>query len=146
MEKPYADYTYYTETFGGSSISSSNFTYYANKASMKVDFLTFGRTSRLAASALPEETLEAVKNAVCAVSEIYYRYDTKQAARAAATQSGAVKSESMDGYSVTYAGAEADDDSSLAASADAEAIEAVGEYLAHTGIMYRGFSRRWGDK
>lgn len=143
MDKPYADYEYYSETFGGSTISSSDFTYYANKACMKIDFLTFGRTARLESTDLPEETYEAVQMAVCAVSEIYYRYDTKLAARAAATQNGAMKSESNDGYSVTYAGAEADDDSSLASSADAEAVEAIGEYLAHTGLMYRGRSRRW---
>lgn len=143
MVKPYADYEYYSGIYGGSAIAEGDWLYWANRACAKVDFLTFGRTARLESAVLPEDTFAAVQNAVCAVAEIYFRYDTKRAAREVATQHGAMKSESNDGYSVTYAGAEADDDSSLAASADAEAVEMIGEYLAHTGLMFRGRSRRW---
>lgn len=136
MDMPYADFAYYTGTYYGSSISEEKFPYYARQASMLINALTFGRTAAVAASLLPD----AVKDATCRAAELYAEYEARKSSAAEATRNGLVKSETNDGYSVSYA----DYDASADKASTEETIE--GElvvYLAHTGLMYRGFSAYW---
>lgn len=136
MDMPYADFAYYTGTYYGTSIPEEKFPYHARQASMLINALTFGRTAAVAASLLPD----AVKDATCRAAELYAEYEARKSNAAAATRNGLVKSETNDGYSVSYADYDA-------SAEKAEAEDAIGRelaiYLASTGLMYRGFSAYW---
>lgn len=136
MEMPYADFTYYSGTYFGTAIPQDKFPYYAKQASMLINALTFGRTAAVAASLLPD----ALKDATCRAAELYAEYEARKSNAAAATRNGLVKSENNDGYSLSYA-----DYDAVADKASTE--EAIGAelaiYLAHTGLMFRGFSAYW---
>lgn len=84
----YADYDFYTDAYCGKTISADDWPALAMRASAYIDALTFGR---LAAGA---EIDDAARLAVCAVAEAERR--------AAAGPTDTVKSENVDGYSVTY--------------------------------------------
>lgn len=136
MNMPYADFTYYTGTYHGTSIPEEKFSYHAKQASMLINALTFGRTAAVAASLLPE----AVKDATCRAAELYAEYEGRKSDAAASTRNGLVRSENNDGYSISYA----DYDASADKAATEETIgRELAIYLAHTGLMFRGFSAHW---
>lgn len=136
MEMPYADFTYYSGTYFGTAIPQAKFPYYAKQASMLINALTFGRTEAVASSLLPD----AVKDATCRAAELYAEYEARRSNAASSTRNGLVKSESNDGYSISYG----DYDASADKAATEEAIGAeLATYLAHTGLMFRGFSAYW---
>lgn len=139
MDKPYADYAYYTGSYFGSSIPEASWPEWSRKASMRVEYLTFGRTDKLSASVLPD----AVFDAVCCAAEVMYEYDVRKKARESASSNGTVKSESNDGYSVSYAGVDSADESADAENCDNAVMDVISEYLAHTGLMFKGWSRKW---
>jgi hypothetical protein len=76
----YADYQYYTTTYGGTAIPQACWGPLALIATAKVNELTFGRIS---------DITDDVKNAVCQVAEIVHQGD--------------VVSESLGDMSKTYA-------------------------------------------
>lgn len=125
----YVDYTYYTTTYGGSAISSAEFTAYANRASAYIDYVTMDRAVSLMSLSSPstEETalMNKVKNAVCAVADQFKNYD--------AIGGGSISSESVGSHSVSYAIA----DRKVYAANVSNAAEI---YLAHSGLMFRGFN------
>lgn len=125
----YVDYTYYTTTYDGSAISSAEFTAYANRASAYIDYVTMDRAVTLMSlvSPSPEETalISKVKNAVCAVADQFKNYD--------AIGGGSISSESVGSHSVSYATA----DRKVYAANVSNAAEI---YLAHSGLMFRGFN------
>lgn len=125
----YVDYTYYTTTYGGSAISSAEFTAYANRASAYIDYVTMDRAVSLMSlvSPSPEETalMSKVKNAVCAAADQLKSYD--------AAGGGSISSESVGSHSVSYATA----DRKVQA---ANMSNSVAMYLAHSGLMFRGFN------
>lgn len=125
----YVDYTYYTTTYDGSAISSAEFTAYANRASAYIDYVTMDRAVTLMSlvSPSPEETalVNKVKNAVCAVMDQLKSYDV--------TGGGSISSESVGSHSVSYSTA---DRKVHAANMSSSAAL----YLAHTGLMFRGFN------
>lgn len=139
MEMPYADYTYYTGTYFGTAITQEQFPYYARQASMLINALTFGRTAAVAASLLPD----ALQDATCRAAEIYAEYAAKKSLASASTQKGLVKSETNDGFSVSYA----DYDASAAKEEMEKTIaREMAVFLASTGLMYRGFSPYWDEE
>lgn len=88
----YADYEFYTATYGGNQVQEADWTRTAREASAYIDQLTFGRLT-----GHPERVTEEVQMAVCAAAEVAERY------HAALTQSAAgIASESVGGQSVTY--------------------------------------------
>ena len=125
----YVDYTYYTTTYGGSAISSAEFTAYANRASSYIDYITMDRAVSLMSlvSPSPEETatITKIKNAVCAVADQMKSYSM--------TGGGSISSESVGSHSVSYSTA----DRKVYA---ANTSSSVAMYLAHTGLMFRGFN------
>lgn len=125
----YVDYTYYTTTYDGSAISSAEFTAYANRASAYIDYVTMDRAATLMSlvSPSPEETalISKVKNAVCAVMDQLKSYDV--------TGGGSISSESVGSHSVSYSTA----DRKVHAANVSNAAEI---YLAHSGLMFRGFN------
>lgn len=82
----YADYGYYTDSYGGTLIAESAFARLACLASAYIDSLTFGHAA--------EDTKHAdtIKLACCALAEEYQRQD----------DGGEVASASNDGYSESY--------------------------------------------
>lgn len=87
----YADYPFYTETYGGTAVDAARWPALALRASAFVDRLTYGR---LAAGA---DVTDEVRMAVCAVAEV-------EAALAEAEAGGGrgIAAENNDGYSVSY--------------------------------------------
>lgn len=73
----------------------------------------------LLASEPEEEDSDAVMCAICEIAEEIYRSESKQG----------IKSENIDGYSVTYA-----DETSL----ERRIIKIAGKHLNETGLLYMG--------
>lgn len=90
----YADYSYYADHYGG-DIPEREYPSAERRAEAYIRKLTYVRGDIFAV----ENT--AVKDAVCAVADVYYSCKKKQ-------EAGTVKSENNDGYSVSYAVEQAD--------------------------------------
>ena len=69
----YADYKFYTEKHYGDTVPESDFPKYAERASDRIDAITFDRL----VNGFPEEerAVTKVKKAVCAVAEALYQID-----------------------------------------------------------------------
>ena len=69
----YADYQFYTEKYYGDTVPESDFPKYAERASDRIDAITFDRL----VNGFPEEerAVTKVKKAVCAVAESLYQID-----------------------------------------------------------------------
>ena len=69
----YADYKFYTEKYYGDTVPESDFPKYAERASDRIDAITFDRL----VNGFPEEerAVTKVKKAVCAVAESLYQID-----------------------------------------------------------------------
>lgn len=90
----YADYAYYKDSFGG-DLTAEEFNRYARKAERFLNYVIMGE--------IPEVT-EQVKNAVCAAAEA-----VAEIRGGVANIPQGIKSESTDGYSVTYKDYNADE-------------------------------------
>lgn len=113
---PYADYSYYKEAFGGTALSQQEFDSCCEKAGSYIDYLTLGKAGKNLTS--------SVKNAVCAAAEEICKNNGKNG----------IKSESADGYSVTYCTADS------GSSELVRVFEAVKIYLEPTGLLYCGMN------
>ena len=69
----YADYQFYTEKYCGDTVPESDFPKYAERASDRIDSITFDRL----VNGFPDEerAVTKVKKAVCAVAEALYQID-----------------------------------------------------------------------
>src|SRR5574337_534283 len=90
----YVDYTYYTNTYLGTAIASTDFNALALRASAVIDQVTFNRAGPVVTAGTDTTTIAAIKNATCAVAEELQKQQT---------QPDAVQSESQGQYSVSYA-------------------------------------------
>lgn len=86
----YVDYAYYASEYGGEIIPEEKFSGYERRAEAYIRKITYVRGDIFSMES------DMVKDAVCAVADVYCSYDQKQAS------AGMVKSENNDGYSVTY--------------------------------------------
>lgn len=86
----YVDYAYYAQEYAGEKIPEEKFNGYERRAEAYIRKLTYVRGDIFAVES------NSVKDAVCAVADVYCAYDLKLG------ESGALKSENNDGYSVTY--------------------------------------------
>lgn len=123
----YVSYEFYSQTFG-STIPESDFPKAEAKAEAVIGYLTYINGDIFA------EEDDRVKFAVCAAAEaVYY-----QEAQSSATghQAVGVKSESNDGYSVTYI-TEAQDGQTAEEALRKKVLEAVRVYLLPTGWLSR---------
>lgn len=107
----YASYEYYRIGYGGEKIDSESvFNRLARRASGYIDALCCYR--------IPEDVPEGVKDACCALCEVYL----EEAERAH------IISENTDGYVVTY----------REENSDKKAYETAFDYLCPTGLLYSG--------
>lgn len=123
----YVSYEFYSQTFG-STIPEADFPKAEAKAEAAIGYLTYINGDIFA------EEDDRVKLAVCAAAEaVYY-----QEAQSSATghQAVGVKSESNDGYSVTYI-TEAQDGQTAEEALRKKVLEAVRVYLLPTGWLSR---------
>lgn len=136
----YVDYYFYQDSFMGSTIPPEAFEQAAKRAWNFVRYYTGGKSEK----ATDEETAYAVKMACCAVAEQYYIADAaKQAAvqgLKAAEAGGEIQSETVGSHSITRRSGGDTAKAMLAASSEARstAAEAARQYLAGTGLLYRG--------
>lgn len=98
----YCDYGYYTTVFrggytGGSFISPEAFPYLSNQASLCIRSATRGLSDKAAS----EEAAEAVKNATCAIAEVFQNESLAVSKRSDAG-GGIVSSESVGAWSRSY--------------------------------------------
>ena len=133
----YADYTYYSGTYLG-AVSEEDFPRLAVRASSFLDYYTRNR-------AKDNADLDAVKMCCCALVDKYSVIEAAQALAAknlakAAAGDVEVKSETVGGYSRTLATGGESALSALNVTEGAKQLLAAtcGEYLAHTGLLYRG--------
>jgi len=125
----YASYEYYRNEFGGTAIPEEVFRRCVNLASRQIDYFTFNRITEA-------DVADLIRDCACEMAEAVYgvRFKGRDA-------DGKVKkSESIDGYSVTW----------LTEQKDGEDVDTLlrgklygicSTYLAHTGLMYRGMDR-----
>lgn len=135
----YADFPYYQGTYLGHTIQEGDFPRLALRASSFLDYYTQGRAEAHAG-------LEAVKMACCALAEEYQAIDAAAALSAKALAAGAqgggpeLQSQSVGPLSKTYrsGGESAAAAFSMANQAQAQLAGIARQYLAHTGLLYRG--------
>ena len=132
----YADYTYYSGTYMG-AVSEEDFPRLAVRASSFLDYYTSNKAADNAA-------LDAVKMCCCALVDKYAVIEAAQALAATKLTNAAnnddVKSETVGSYSRTLATGGESALSALSATDGAKKLlaETCMEYLAHTGLLYRG--------
>ncbi|MBR0483943.1 MAG: hypothetical protein IJJ69_04085 [Oscillospiraceae bacterium] len=132
----YADYPYYTESFGGSVIPEPAWNRTAGKASDYLDAATFGRL----ADGIPEKYADSVRRCECEIAEYLYTY-AEALMKAGTGQAGAKSYEQIGAYSVNYASV-SDSISALmngsSAGLDSLIQEIIMKHLGRTGLLYRG--------
>ena len=118
----YADYTFYTEQFGGTAIAQLDFNRLARQASARIDELTFERAAAIISADSDENLIERIQLATCALAEELQ----------AQQNGGVISSERVGSYAVTYA-------VSAAMSNQVRLSATARVYLGSSGLMYRGF-------
>lgn len=121
----YATYDYYTQEYGGATLTAAEWPKYAKRASAEVDHVTFGRLQRMT----EEQITDAVRDAVCEVAEKLHRFETMKGRDLA--------SENNDGYVVSFRSAGTQN------MRLNEVRMTIRTYLANTGLMYRGWSEEY---
>lgn len=133
----YADFEYYSGTYMG-TVSEGDFPRLAVRASSFIDYYTRNK-------AADNADLDAVKMCCCALVDKYAVIEAAQALAKknlanAAAGDAEIKSETVGGYSRTLATGGESALSALNATDGAKKLlaETCMEYLAHTGLLYRG--------
>lgn len=113
----FIDYDYYKNNYGGTLVSSTNFTRLSLQASYFINKITFGRAEK------SENYLEEIKLATCSVLEEMYKIEND----------GGVKvAETVGKHSVTFS------NSSRDVTEEKIYYKAAITYLSNTGLLYRG--------
>lgn len=113
----YVDNTYYTNSFGGSTIPSNLFTSLERKARIFLDYITFNRLQ-------DDATLitNSVKDCLCEIMECAYKLENDGGIKAA---------ESVGNHSVTYI-------VNPNTTEFSKYYKIAKMYLGHTDLLYRG--------
>ncbi len=135
----YADFTYYRDQFMGTAIREDSFPRLALRASQFLAYYTLGKAQR-------DPELPALKMACCALAEKYQVMDLVQEGKikgltASAENAGKeIQSESVGPWSRTYksGGESAASVAAMAADMQSALVDTARQYLAHTGLLYRG--------
>jgi len=126
----YVDYTFYTGTYGGSAVASSEFLPLAIKASAMMDMLSSNRIAAIITLDDDDATIEKIKLATCAVIDEMYKVDSA---------GGILSSESVGSHSVSYA-------LPKNTSFSQRFVGVAAPFLVGTGLLFRGFyADEYGD-
>lgn len=120
----YADYTFYADIYHG-EMEEADFERYALSASQYIRAMTYNRSDDCEGDEL--------KYAVCESSDVLYELDQKMGAGS----SGEKKSESTDGYSVSYV-VEGKDGETVLELAGRKIGNIIRKWLLPTGLLYAG--------
>ena len=152
----YCDYDFYTNKYLGNVITEADFPRLSERASEKLDRLTFDRLSISedgTIETLDEKTSTRVKKAVCKIAEIlndieFYEKTSRELAGYEQTENGqrgkVITSVSSGSESVSYSVKESSNSIVGAVLTDKKAQERLFydiavEYLSGTGLLYAGF-------
>lgn len=113
----FVDYSYYKETYGGTSVPSNSFKSLSLRASYFINNLTQGRAKKL------EILTDEIKMATCSVIDKMYKVEA---------DGGVKTSETVGNHSVSYATANTDIEENKMY------YKAAVTFLADTGLLYRG--------
>ena len=128
----YADYTYYTGTFGGTLIPQTKFNKYAIKATLIINNRILGK------DITGNESI--IKHTCCEVAEILYNQDlseTKMKEVANGTQA-VITSEKVGDYSRNFSSAGINELKQVVSDANTEINTVIDENLLLTGLLYSG--------
>lgn len=120
----YADYEFYTNEFLGTDLEEAAFNQNAVRASSYLDYITMGKAEKT-----PD--LHALKMACCALAEQHQAFVSAQ--KRVSSANGELQSESVGSWSKTYRSG-----SETMESVKMQMAAIAGEYLANTGLLYRG--------
>ena len=131
----YTTYDFYSKKYYGNSIGESLFPKWNDRASTKLDQLTFGNIN--------EDTVKEydkqIQKATCALADLLYQIDYKTAH--ANDEAGAnVKSMSSGGRSISFGSNETLVDKVIGdkAAQNRLSYDTACEYMAGTGLLYAG--------
>ena len=132
----YANFKYYQTEYGGTAITEqSRYEPMARRASAYIDYITMNKATTMSDS-------ESVKMACCALAEQYRIIADLNAvsAQSVNVESAGMQSQSVGSYSVTYRdpGESARESVRTASDLTAQLYTIAAQYLANTGLLYRG--------
>lgn len=132
----YTTYDFYKEKYYGDSIGESLFPKWEDKASMKLDQLTYGNIN----DDTRTEFDERIQKATCALADLLYQIDFKTS-HASDEKGGNVKSMSSGGRSISFGTNETLIDKVLGDKVAQNRLcyDTVCEYLSGTGLLYTGY-------
>lgn len=125
----YADYTYYTNDFGGTLIPEDMFDRSVKMAGRYIDMFTYGNITED-----NTDTIDGLKDCACDMAESVY---SMLYASTSEGQSKEKKSETIDGYSVTYV-TDQKDGESVRKVLERNLYAIVSLYLGRSGLMFAG--------
>lgn len=131
----YTTFEFYRDSYYGDSIEESLFPKWEDRATTKLDQLTYGN--------ITEESLqeydEQIRKATCSLADLLYQIDFKTS-HAADEKGGNIKSMSSGGRSISFGSNETLIDKVLGDKVAQNRLcyDTVCEYLSGTGLLYAG--------
>ena len=131
----YTTFEFYKNSYYGDSVEESLFPKWEDKASMKLDLLTYGNIN----DDIRTKFDERIQKATCALVDLLYRIDYKTA-HANDAQAGNVKAMSSGGQSISFGSNETLVDKVLndKIAQNRLCYDTICEYLSGTGLLYAG--------
>jgi hypothetical protein len=131
----YTTFEFYKNSYYGDSVEESLFPKWEDKASMKLDLLTYGNINDDTRTKFDER----IQKATCALVDLLYQIDYKTA-HANDAQAGNVKSMSSGGQSISFGSNETLVDKVLndKIAQNRLCYDTICEYLSGTGLLYAG--------
>ena len=131
----YTTYDFYKNKYYGDSIEESLFPKWEDRASVKLNQLTYGNIDDTARVQFDEE----IQKASCALADLFYKIDFKTN-HANDEKGGNIKSMSSGGQSVSFGSNETLVDKVLGDKTAQNRLcyDIVCEYLSGTGLLYAG--------
>ena len=131
----YADYGYYSESYGGSLIPEEKFSYYSSRASEYVDQQTYDRLAK----GVPEEFADKVSSCCCEIAESLYRFSSVYGSGNGAGTN--IASEKNGQYSITYRSSAESISAELNGSGAGLSdllYSIISKHLGTTGLLFKG--------
>lgn len=131
----YTAFEFYRDSYYGDFIEESLFPKWEDRATDKLNQLTYGHID----DAAKEEFDEKIQKATCALADLLYQIDFKTS-HAADEKGGNIKSMSSGGQSISFGTNETLVDKVLndKTAQNRLCYDAVCEYLSGTGLLYAG--------
>lgn len=129
--KIYANYAFYVEDYGGQLIDEESFKKAIIGATQYLRYVSLNRSDK--------SEREEVKYAACAVADVYY--STVIADQSGKGSGSGKKSETIDGYSVTYV-TDRIDGETVESIFRKKAYEVAKQWLEPLGLLYKGIKSK----